>query len=73
MNQSVLNYDKVKIYEMLVQFPVDELKNMFYDLLRVKLYDSPKFDVISDDIKTLVEKENLNISIIEEAIEWARK
>jgi hypothetical protein len=72
MIQSILKLDRKQVVDLLVQFPENEIKNIFKELMKRKLYKAPKFDEVSAEVKRIVKKEKLNSEIIEEAITWSR-
>jgi len=72
MIQPVLKLDKQPVLNLLAQYPENELKDIFSELISLKLYQPPKFDDISHKVKKIVKKEALNSDIIDEAILWAR-
>ena len=73
MIQPVLKLDRKQVVSLLAQYPEKELKNIFSDLINLKLYQPAGFDDISEKVKRVVKKEKLNSEIIDEAILWARE
>jgi hypothetical protein len=73
MTKPILKIDKKQVVSLLMQFKENEIQNIIDDLLKQKLYNPPKFNDISEQVKKIVKKENLNTEIINEAVVWARQ